>query len=378
MKFIFTQIFLLQTAAYLLPMLNKLLTEEKPVEIGRPQVLIISPTRELTIQIFNECRKFSLGSIIKVCLCYGGTGVRHQSDNIQKGCHVLVATPGRLNDFVEKGWISFESIRYVVLDEADRMLDMGFMPAVEKIFDHPTMSPKDQRLTLMFSATFADEVQKTAGKLLQDYAFIAVGVVGSASSDVKQNIVEVSRFEKRKKLMEILDSSDDVSGTIIFVETKRNADFLASLLSETKYPTTSIHGDREQRERELAIKTFKAGSMKILVATSVAARGLDIPGVQHIINYDLPKGIDDYVHRIGRTGRVGNQGRATSFFDPENDAAIAPDLVRILTQAGAEVPECLSSFSGGTYTGSTYGATDIRQGQKKPEPIKSLEEDEQW
>lgn len=362
----------------MLPILNKLLEEEKPVEIGKPQVLIVSPTRELTIQIFNECRKFSLGSIIKVNILYGGTGVRHQSDKLNAGCHILVATVGRLNDFVERGWLHFDAIRFVVLDEADRMLDMGFMPGIEKFMNHETMVPAAERTTLMFSATFPDEVQKLAGKFMNDYGFIAVGVVGSASTDVKQDILQVSRFEKRKKLMELLDGTDDVSGTIIFVETKRNADYLASLLSETKYPTTSIHGDREQREREMAIKTIKDGSMKILVATSVAARGLDIPGVQHIINYDLPKSVDEYVHRIGRTGRVGNQGRATSFFDPENDAAIAPDLARILQQANEQVPDFLASFSGGTYEAEAFGAADIRDNRKKTEPISTLEEEEQW
>lgn len=244
--------------------------------------------------------------------------------------------------------------------------------------NHPTMIKTGDRQTLMFSATFPQEIQELAGKFLKDYGFISVGIVGGACTDVKQVIMEVPRFDKRKKLKEIIDECGDPQGTLVFVETQRSTDFLASFLSETEYPTTSIHGGREQRERETALRDFTSGKMKILVATSVAARGLDIPGVKHVINFDLPKSIDDYVHRIGRTGRLGNQGRATSFFDPENDAAVAPDLVRILKQAKQEIPSCLESFGeGGSYKQSTFGASDIRGGGGKSAP-KALEEEEEW
>lgn len=159
-----------------------------------------------------------------------------------------------------------------------------------------------QRQTLMFSATFREEIQVAAGKFLQDYIFVAVGIVGGACSDVQQDIICMKKYEKRDKLIEILNDGDP-QGTIVFVETKRDADFLASFLSETTHPTTSIHGDREQRQREEALADFKSGRMKILIATSVAARGLDIKNVSHVINYNLPKEIDSYVHRIGRTGK---------------------------------------------------------------------------
>lgn len=169
----------------------------------------------------------------------------------------------------------------------------------------------------MFSATFPDEIQSLASKFLNpNYIFVSVGVIGGACSDVSQNIFEVSKFTKRDKLMEILNS-EDPRGTIVFVETKRQADFLASFLSESKHPTTSIHGDRMQSQREEALEDFKVGKMKVLIATSVAARGLDIKNVRHVINYDMPKDIDEYVHRIGRTGRLGNEGKATSFYDPD-------------------------------------------------------------
>lgn len=184
-----------------------------------------------------------------------------------------MATPGRLKDFVDKTYITFDDIRFVVLDEADRMLDLGFMTAVEQIMDNPTMTPVANRQTLMFSATFPEDIQRLAGKFLNNYLFITVGIVGGACADVEQSIFEVTKFEKRGKLSEVLDAEDPV-GTIVFVETKRNADFLASYLSESKHPTTSIHGDRLQRQREEALSDFKSGRMKILIATSVAARGL--------------------------------------------------------------------------------------------------------
>lgn len=191
----------------------------------------------------------------------------------QRGCHILVATPGRLKDFVNKAFITFDHVKFMVLDEADRMLDMGFMPDVDLVVNHSTMPKVGQRQTLMFSATFPVEIQLLAGKFLKDYIFITVGIIGGACSDVEQKFFELTKFEKRAKLLEIINS-EDPKGTMIFVETKRNADFLASILSETKIPTTSIHGDRMQRQREEALNDFKIGKMKILIATSVAARGL--------------------------------------------------------------------------------------------------------
>lgn len=191
----------------------------------------------------------------------------------QRGCHILVATPGRLKDFVDKTFITFDQVKFMVLDEADRMLDMGFMAAVKDIMNNPTMVKTGVRQTLMFSATFPEEIQRLAGEFLKNYVFITVGIVGGACTDVEQTFFELTKFEKRDKLIELLKSGD-ASGTMVFVETKRTADFLASFVSETKIPTTSIHGDRMQRQREEALNDFKTGKMKILLATSVAARGL--------------------------------------------------------------------------------------------------------
>lgn len=191
----------------------------------------------------------------------------------QQGCHILVATPGRLIDFVDRGYIDFRAIRFAVLDEADRMLDMGFQDAVEKIMCHPTMVETGTRQTLMFSATFADDIKTLASKYLHDYIFLTIGIVGGACQDVEQIIHEIPRLEKRGKLTEILNA-EDPSGTIVFVGTKRTADFLATFMSESSHPTTSIHGDRLQSQREQSLRDFKNNKMKILIATSVAARGL--------------------------------------------------------------------------------------------------------
>ncbi|PSN55909.1 ATP-dependent RNA helicase vasa [Blattella germanica] len=324
-----------KTAAFLLPIINTLLSEPEDLVVDaqhcEPQAVIVSPTRELTLQIFNEARKFAHGSILKTVVVYGGTAVYHQAGHVMRGCHILVATPGRLLDFMNKGRITFSSLRFFVLDEGDRMLDLGFAPAVEEILGHPSMVPTGERQTLLFSATFPEDIQHLALKFLHNYLFLTVGVVGGACADVEQRFYSVTKFEKRRKLQELL-SQENKQKTLVFVETKRTADFIAAFLSEQSFPTTSIHGDRLQREREIALSDFKNGRMEVLVATAVAARGLDIKDVAHVINYDLPKSIDEYVHRIGRTGRVGNRGRATSFYDSEQDVHLAKDLVRTLLQ----------------------------------------------
>ncbi|XP_046403350.1 ATP-dependent RNA helicase vasa-like [Ischnura elegans] len=383
-----------KTAAFLLPIIHNILenpTGDDGDDGGynssvKPLAVIVSPTRELAIQIFNESRKFAHSSVIRSCVVYGGTSTVHQMGQVRKGCHVLVATPGRLQDMVDKGVIAFNSVRFFVLDEADRMLDMGFMPAVEKLLEHSTMVETGRRQTLMFSATFPEEIQKLAGKFLHDYIFLAVGIVGGACSDVEQRIYEVTKFEKRKKLVSLLQESADLERTLVFVEQKRLADFIAAFLSEQQFPTTSIHGDRLQSQREGALADFKRGTMPILVATAVAARGLDIKDVAHVVNFDLPKSIDEYVHRIGRTGRVGNRGKATSFYDPDQDGALAKDLVKILKQANQDIPPFLESaasaggFSSGYSGGGRYGGRDVRrfddQGSSDFQP--AAEDGESW
>lgn len=321
--------------------------------------MILAPTRELVSQIHEEARKFAYRSWVRTAVVYGGADISLQLKQIDRGCDLLAATPGRLVDLIERGRISLSNIRYLVLDEADRMLDMGFEPQIRRIVQGEDMPGVEDRQTLMFSATFPRDIQMLAKDFLKDYIFLSVGRVGSTSENITQKIEYVEDADKRSVLLDIL-ASQQGSLTLIFVETKKMADMLSDFLMMNNLPATSIHGDRTQREREHALATFRQGVTPILVATAVAARGLDIPNVTHVINYDLPSDIDDYVHRIGRTGRAGNTGLSTAFFNRGN-RNIVRELVELLREANQEIPSWLesvareSSFGGGSSRGRGGG-----------------------
>ncbi|XP_050968522.1 DEAD-box helicase 3 X-linked b isoform X3 [Labeo rohita] len=394
-----------KTAAFLLPVLSQIYTDgpgealqavknsaQENGKYGRrkqyPISLVLAPTRELALQIYDEARKFAYRSHVRPCVVYGGADIGQQIRDLERGCHLLVATPGRLVDMMERGKIGLDYCNYLVLDEADRMLDMGFEPQIRRIVEQDTMPPKGLRQTMMFSATFPKEIQILARDFLEDYIFLAVGRVGSTSENITQKVVWVEENDKRSFLLDLLNATvipnevQDSTGesvekpgkdslTLVFVETKKGADALEDFLYREGYACTSIHGDRSQRDREEALHQFRSGRCPILVATAVAARGLDISNVKHVINFDLPSDIEEYVHRIGRTGRVGNLGLATSFFNDKN-GNITKDLLDILVEAKQEVPSWLESlayehqhksssrgrskrFSGG------FGARDYRQ-----------------
>ncbi|XP_070599436.1 probable ATP-dependent RNA helicase DDX4 isoform X2 [Erythrolamprus reginae] len=341
-----------KTAAFLIPILAHMMRDGVTASHFKveqePECIIVAPTRELINQIFLESRKFSYGTCIRPVVIYGGIQMSHTIHQIQLGCNILCATPGRLLDIIGRQKIGLSKLKYLVLDEADRMLDMGFGPDIKKLILSPGMPTKENRQTLMFSATFPDEIQRLAGEFLKtDYLFVVVGQVGGACSDVQQTILQVKQYDKKDKLVEILNEIGN-ERTMVFVETKKKADFFATLLCQENISTTSIHGDREQREREEALHYFRTGRCPVLVATSVAARGLDIENVQHVINVDLPSTIDEYVHRIGRTGRCGNIGKAISFFDPQADSAVAQPLIKVLADAQQEVPAWLEELSCGS------------------------------
>nr|BAE94497.1 Vasa [Polyandrocarpa misakiensis] len=375
-----------KTAAFLLPVLSgmfrKGLKSDTLSEKQTPQAIVVGPTRELVLQIFLEARKFAYGSVIRPVVAYGGTSVGSQLRDLCRGCNILIATPGRLLDFINRGKVSCECVEYLILDEADRMLDMGFEPEIRRLLGSPGMPDKNSRHTLMFSATFPNEIQKLAHEFLRDdFLFLSVGRVGGACSDVTQTILQVDEEDKRETLMQLLsDVAETRSRTLVFVETKRKADFLAAFLSQENLPTTSIHGDRYQREREMALADFKSGTCPIMIATSVAARGLDIPKVEHVINFDLPNEIDEFVHRVGRTGRCGNLGQATSFYSDNKDGMLARSLVKVLADAQQEVPEwlesCAESAIGTSFgpKGGQFGARDARnkgRGQSRVETFRS-------
>ena len=354
-----------KTAGFLFPILSASFTNgplAPPVEQAPPTgysrsrkayptALILAPTRELVSQIHDEARKFCYRSWVRPAVVYGGADINQQLRQIERGCDLLSATPGRLVDLIERGRISLANVRYLVLDEADRMLDMGFEPQIRRIVQGEDMPGVQDRQTLMFSATFPRDIQILARDFMKDYVFLSVGRVGSTSENITQRIEYVEDQDKRSVLLDVLQAHG-TGLTLVFVETKRMADMLSDFLLANSMPATSIHGDRTQREREMALQTFRTGRTPILVATAVAARGLDIPNVTHVINYDLPSDIDDYVHRIGRTGRAGNVGVATAFFNRGN-RNIVRDLLELLREANQEIPVWLdtvaheNSFGGG-------------------------------
>ncbi|KAG4065799.1 hypothetical protein HA402_012477 [Bradysia odoriphaga] len=350
-----------KTAAFLVPILNQMYERgaslpppgNRPFSNRRKQYplgLVLAPTRELATQIYEEAKKFSYRARMRPAVLYGGNNTNEQMRDLDRGCHLIVATPGRLEDMITRGKVGLDNIRFLVLDEADRMLDMGFEPQIRRIVEQSNMPPTGERQTLMFSATFPKAIQELAADFLSHYIFLAVGRVGSTSENITQNILWVSEQDKRSYLLDLLSrfkedspETEDNSLTLIFVETKKGADSLEEYLHRYQHPVTSIHGDRTQREREEALKFFRNGVCPILVATAVAARGLDIPHVKHVINFDLPSDIEEYVHRIGRTGRMGNLGVATSFFNEKN-RTICADLVELLSETKQEVPSFLEDF----------------------------------
>lgn len=323
-----------------------------------PTSLILAPTRELVSQIYDESRKFAYRSWVRPCVVYGGADIGSQLRSMERGCDLLVATPGRLVDLIERGRISLANIKYLVLDEADRMLDMGFEPQIRRIVEQEDMPGVQGRQTLMFSATFPRDIQMLARDFLRDYIFLSVGRVGSTSENITQSVEYVEDVDKRSVLLDILHTHG-AGLTLIFVETKRMADSLSDFLINQNFPATSIHGDRTQRERERALEMFRNGRCPILVATAVAARGLDIPNVTHVVNYDLPTDIDDYVHRIGRTGRAGNTGKSTAFFNRGN-RGIVRDMIELLKEAHQEVPAFLENVA---REGSGFGSGGGRGGR---------------
>mmetsp|Transcript_59435 Transcript_59435/g.145465 ORF Transcript_59435/g.145465 Transcript_59435/m.145465 type:complete len:651 (-) Transcript_59435:71-2023(-) len=350
-----------KTAGFLFPIIMAMINTgglESPGGSRRvyPQALVLAPTRELAQQIYEEAKRFCYSTGI-ACVCiYGGAEVRDQLRQIERGCDLLVATPGRLVDLIERGRLGMENIHYLVLDEADRMLDMGFEPQIRRIVEESGMRQGDDRQTMMFSATFPPNIQRLASDFLRDYIFLTVGRVGSASKDVTQTVEYVEEHEKLETLMRFLLTIEE-GLILIFTETKRNCDYIEDVLCGRGFPACSIHGDKSQREREDALRSFKRGNTPVMCATDVASRGLDIPNVTQVINYDLPTNIDDYVHRIGRTGRAGNTGSALSFVNEKN-AGVIRELREMLDENEQEVPAWLnqmSNYSGGRGGGRGRG-----------------------
>ncbi|KAG8053283.1 hypothetical protein GUJ93_ZPchr0001g31169 [Zizania palustris] len=313
-----------------------------------PTVLVLSPTRELATQIQEEAIKFGRSSRISSVCLYGGAPKGPQLRDLDRGADVVVATPGRLNDILEMRRVSLHQVSYLVLDEADRMLDMGFEPQIRKI----VKQVQSKRQTLMFTATWPKEVRKIASDLLVNPVQVNIGNTDQlvANKSITQHVDVITPTEKSRRLDQIIRSQEPGSKIIIFCSTKRMCDQLARNLSR-QYGASAIHGDKSQSERDSVLSEFRSGRCPILVATDVAARGLDIKDIRVVVNYDFPTGVEDYVHRIGRTGRAGATGLAYTFFC-EQDSKYASDLVKILEGANQSVSQQLRDMvSRGGYGG---------------------------
>ena len=299
-----------KTAAFTLPLLQRILpfASPSPSPARHPvRVLMLAPTRELAVQVFESVKSYSKYVPIRSLCAYGGVDIKPQIAEIRLGVEVLVATPGRLLDLVEQKCLNFNSVQALVLDEAERMLDMGFMPDVTRIIN---LLPV-QRRSLLFSATFSEEIKKLADKMLQAPELIEVAKRNTVSETITHRVHPVAADAKRALLVKLLKSSE-FNQVLVFTRTKIETNKLARELQRAGIAADSIHGDKSQLDRMKALEAFKDGSVLVLVATDVAARGLDIDDLPHVINFELPHTPEDYVHRIGRTGRAGKQGTAIS------------------------------------------------------------------
>ena len=304
-----------KTAAFSLPILHTLLplasTSTSPAK--HPiRALVLAPTRELAIQVYDNIKTYAKHTALRSLVVYGGVDIKTQTPHLKTGVEILVATPGRLLDHVEQKTLSLSQVQFLVLDEADRMLDMGFMPDLKRIL---ALLPK-QRQNLMFSATFSDEIKKLADAFLNNPTLIEVARSNATNDNVEQKAYLVNSDQKQRFLVQLLKQYTNQQ-VIVFTKTKLSASKLARALERDQIPCSAIHGDKSQKERIEALDAFKAGSIHALVATDVAARGLDISDLPLVINYEISTAPEDYVHRIGRTGRAGAKGIAISLIDEE-------------------------------------------------------------
>jgi ATP-dependent RNA helicase RhlE len=310
-----------KTAAFTLPIIDRLLDGPR-----RTRVLILTPTRELAAQVEESFIKYSRGSGLAVVAVYGGVGLEPQEKALRKGVDVVVATPGRLLDHLERKNVSFEHLEVLVLDEADRMLDMGFAPQINKV----VAQIPPYRQTLLFSATMPPEVEALARKYLRKPLVVQVGRRSEAASTVTHAVYPVPKDKKSALLIELLNKPE-MDSVLVFTRTKHGADRVVRHLERAGVNAIAMHADKTQGQRTKALEDFKTGRVRVLVATDIAQRGLDISGISHVINYDVPQQPEDYVHRIGRTGRAAATGDAYTFMSAD-EIAMVRTIERIIAQ----------------------------------------------
>ncbi|GAA6102898.1 probable ATP-dependent RNA helicase DDX46 isoform X1 [Tachysurus ichikawai] len=331
-----------KTIAFLLPMFRHIL-DQRPLEEGEgPIAVIMTPTRELALQITKECKKFSKPLGLRVVCVYGGTGISEQIAELKRGAEIIVCTPGRMIDMLgaNSGRVTnLRRVTYVVVDEADRMFDMGFEPQVMRIMDNV----RPDRQTVMFSATFPRVMEALARRILNKPVEVQVGGRSVVCSDVEQHVIVIEEAKKFLKLLEILGHYQEKGTVIIFVDKQEHADSLLKDLMKASYPCMSLHGGIDQYDRDSIINDFKSGACRLMVATSVAARGLDVKHLILVVNYNCPNHYEDYVHRAGRTGRAGNKGFAYTFIT-EDQARYAGEIIKALELSGSSVPSELEQL----------------------------------
>jgi len=309
-----------KTAGFTLPIIERLLEEgygHTKAGAHRVRVLVLTPTRELCVQVDESFRKYGKHTTLRVASVYGGVPLEPQTKLLRKGVDVIVATPGRLLDHMERQNVVFDELEVLVLDEADRMLDMGFAPQLNRIVAEVPRF----RQTLLFSATMPPEVEALARKYLRKPVVVQVGRRSSAASTVTHAVYPVPRDKKTALLAELL-KKEDLDSVLIFSRTKHGADKVVRHLTSEGISATAMHADKSQGERTRALEDFKQGKVRVLVATDIAQRGLDVSGISHVINYDVPQQAEDYVHRIGRTGRAASTGDAFTFMAPDEIAMV--------------------------------------------------------
>eukprot|EP00752_Nemacystus_decipiens_P000710 g710.t1 len=313
-----------KTAAFALPMLQHLIADGKKAHPRRPRALILAPTRELALQIDQSIRLFAKFLNIRAGVVIGGVGQHGQVKALNRGLDVLTACPGRLLDLMNQGCVALDDVEYLVLDEADRMLDMGFVRDVKKI----VAKTREDRLTQFFSATMTREVEALAADMLYEPIRIQVTPESVPVERIEQSVIFVEGSRKRGLLNEMLND-DAMRRVIVFTRTKHGANRLAQQLEKDGVPSDALHGNKSQSAREKALARFKRGQARVLVATDIAARGIDVDGVSHVVNFDVPMEPEAYVHRIGRTARKGAEGVAVTFCGPDEYAKLS-DIERLL------------------------------------------------
>lgn len=348
-----------KTLAFGLPLIDHLLAQPGKPDPKTAKALILAPTRELVNQIADSLRVLTKGSKLRVATVVGGQSINKQIMFLSRGTDILVATPGRLIDLMDRGAVDLGAVRHLVLDEADQMLDLGFIHALRRIA--PALGTPRQ--TMLFSATMPKQMEELSRAYLNNPQRVQVSPPGKAADKITQSVHFVSKPEKPAKLREIL-SRDSNALTLVFSRTKHGAERLMKGLVADGYNAASIHGNKSQGQRDRAIKAFRAGEVNVLVATDVAARGIDIPGVAYVINFDLPEVPDNYVHRIGRTARAGREGEAIAFCSPEE----VDLLLQIQKLMKIEIPVASGSMPEGIETQKPARRQNNRRRGFKPKP----------